>query len=116
MSLQEQIKKLNEPIIIYEYFSKKFKHEFKKNNQKYFVIPALNSSHFTNDQINNYQYDFLTKVWSGNNFFDPYQEAVNYMKNKNIFKFPYLSWTCDSHYSHVGADFYSSLLAKKILN
>lgn len=41
---------------------------------------------------------------------------VNYMKNKNIFEFPYLSWTCDSHYSHVGADFYSSLLAKKILN
>lgn len=116
LNLQDQIKKLNEPIIIYEYFSKKFKQEFKKNNQKYFVIPTLNSSQFTNDQFNKYQYNFLTKVWSGDNFYDPYPEAVNYMKNKNIFEFPYLSWTCDSHYSHVGADFYSSLLAKKILN
>ena len=116
LSQQDQIKQLDDHILIYEYFSNKFIKELKKDNQNFIIVPTLKSTQFLNDEFNNFRYKFLKEVWNGESFYDPYFEAVKYMKNKNIFKFPYLSWTCDTHYSHAGADFFSSFLVDKIQN
>ena len=61
MMVLPQIKKLSDPIIIYEYFSKKIKQEFTKNNQKYIVIPTLTPSQFTNDEFS-YKYTLFGKT------------------------------------------------------
>ena len=38
------------------------------------------------------------------------------MEDKNTYFYPYLSWDCDAHYSHEGANFFSKFISKKIKN
>lgn len=113
-SQEELIDSLADPIKVYEYISEKFIDELKKDNQKFMIVPTLKPSIFLKDDYHNFRYDFLKKTWGQNNFYDPYLDAVRYMEDKGIFKFPFLSWTCDSHYSHAGADFYSTYLTSII--
>ena len=113
-SQQELIDRLADPIKVYEYISEKFIDELKKDNQKFMIVLTLKPSKFLKDDFNDFKYDFLKKTWGQNNFYDPYSDAVRYMEDKGIFKFPFLSWTCDSHYSHAGADFYSTYLSSII--
>lgn len=114
LSHQDKLDSLDEPFKVYEHFSKKFIGELKKDNQKFMIVPTLKSTQFLNDEFNIFRYNLIKKTWDQQNFHDPYLSAIDYMKNKGIFKFPFLSWTCDTHYSHAGADFYSTYLASML--
>ena len=108
------IKELEEPKKIYSHFVKLFFDSFYKNEQKFIIVPTLKPNLFINSEYNNYRHEFLSKVWKNSFFYDPYLDAVEYMKKKDIYEYPFLSWECDSHYSHAGADFFSSYLLNKI--
>ena len=114
LSQQDLIDSLDEPLKVYQHISEKFIEELNKDNQKFMVVPTLNPSQFLNNKFDVFGYNSIKKIWSKKNFYDPYPDAVKYMKNKGIFKFPFLSWTCDSHYSHAGADFYSTYLTSML--
>jgi len=111
---KESIKRLKDPIKVYTHFTNLFLSELYKNNQKFLIIPTLKANIFVDSKYDEYRYNFLKKNWGNNFFYDPYLDAVDYMKSKNIFNYPFLSWKCDSHYSYAGADFYSSFLANKL--
>ena len=109
--------KLVKPLTIYEYFVNSFVNEFSSNKQKFLIVPTLKPNHFDKLPNNVYQYNKIKKIWLNKtkNFLDPQFRAQIFLKENNIYKFPYLSWDCDSHFSYAGAEFYSEFLYKEIL-
>ena len=48
-------------------------------------------------------------------FYDPMKDAIEFMKKRNKYKFPYLGHECDGHYTELGAEFLASY-SYKIFN
>ena len=72
---------------------------------------------FLNPDNNNFikntkEIDAIKKIYKDYNFFDPKPDFIAYLKDKDILKKPYLGYTCDGHYSSLGAE----LMAKYTLN
>ena len=89
-----------------------------QNKQSYLIIPNLRPSLFDKSEFEIFRYDYLKNIWNteSNNIDDPYLAAIKYMEDKNTYFYPYLSWDCDAHYSHEGANFFSKFISKKIKN
>ena len=96
------------------------KEEFIKNidiNSKLYVVQNLRPWFYDLNNItekNKFYLDevipFFSKTW-GEKYLNPKKDAEKYMIDLGQFKFPYLNWTCDYHYSHLGADFFSEYLS-----
>ena len=50
---------------------------------------------------------YLLNTWKDYKEFNPYKNAKNFMINRDIFAYPYLSMNCEAHYSEIGAEFYA---------
>ena len=112
-------KKYKEQKIIYEYLAEKFKEKIDRSTTKFYVIKTLKSNeieHFkTNDsKLFDDKVNFFKKVWGSENYYNPMNEAVAYLKSKGKYKFPYFSFSCDAHYDIEGALFYSKFISEKI--
>jgi len=116
-NFDKQIKNLKEPMIIYEHFAQKFINELNNDNLNYFIVPTLKPSLFEGSKYEMFKYDFIKDVWGideQSNQLDPYVSAIKFMKKREIFNFPYLSWKCDKHYAHRGAEILSTYVYKNL--
>ncbi len=111
----DQIEDLNEPLKIYDHFSKEFLVELDKNKQNFLIIPNLRRGLFERSDFEIFKYNYLKKAWNiDKKIEDPYLAAVKFLENKNMNFYPYLSWSCDPHYSHNGAKFFSIFISNAI--
>ena len=106
---------------VYQHLVDKFKKKIDRTNTKLIVIKTLKSNelnHFkTKDsKLFDDKVNFFKNSWKTEKYFDPMIDAVGYLKEKNKYEFPYLSFSCDTHYDTEGAIFYSKFIAKKIFN
>ena len=58
----------------------------------------------------------LKEIYKNYNFFDPRQEFITYLKNDNNLKPPYLGYSCDAHYSELGAKLLAQFTLEKFLS
>ena len=101
-------------IRIYDHIKKEFLNNL-QNNIKLYVILNLRPYTFEKDNLLNNQELFIKKkvipyllnTWKDYKEFNPYKNAKNFMINRDIFAYPYLSMNCDAHYSEIGAEFYA---------
>ncbi len=49
-------------------------------------------------------------------FYDPYNDSIEFMKNMNKYKFPFLGYECDAHYSEIGIEFLANYSYKVFKN
>ena len=57
----------------------------------------------------------LKEIYKNYNFFDPREEFIAYLKNNNNLKSPYLGYSCDAHYSELGAELLAKFTLEKFL-
>lgn len=110
-NFKTKVENLSEPMLIYEYFAKKFINELENDKLNYLVVPSLKPSLFEESKFEKFKYDYIKDIWGineQNTQADPYTSAIKFMKERESFNFPYLSWKCDGHYAHMGADFLST--------
>ena len=86
---------------------------------KLIVVKTLKSTeieHFRkkDSRIFNDKIKFFQDVWRDENYFDPMKDAIKYLKQRNKYSYPYLSFDCDPHYDKEGAMFYSKFISEKI--
>ena len=58
----------------------------------------------------------MKQIWSSSNYFDPNAEAAEYLKKINKLEFPYMGFSCDAHYSELGAEFLANYVKEKFEN
>ena len=59
----------------------------------------------------------MTKILSKYDFFyDPYEDSIKFMKDRNKFKPNYLSHSCDTHYTDLGTEFLANYTYKIFKN
>jgi hypothetical protein len=107
---------------IYKYIKEDFVKSLNKDTELY-VIYNVRSYHLLNKKkindeeifiLNNVK-PFLQKVWQKEGFYDPIEDAKNFLTENNKNEWPFLFiGDCDSHYSSVGVEFYSQYLKKII--
>ena len=105
--------------LIYKYLATIFKQSIDREITNLIVIKTLKSNEMENfktknNKILNDKIKFFQDIWGNEMYFDPMEDAIKHLKQKNIYKFPYLSFVCDAHYSEEGAKFYSKFVSKKI--
>ena len=105
--------------MIYKYLATIFKQSIDREITNLIVIKTLKSNEMENfktknNKILNDKIKFFQDIWGNEMYFDPMEDAIKQQKQKNIYKFPYLSIVCDAHYSEEGAKFYSKFVSKKI--
>lgn len=106
--------------IIYEYLANILKESIDRDVTKFIVIKTLKSTDMDyfriQDQLFNDKNNFFKTVWSSEDYYDPMISAIEYLKIKDLYNHPYLSFVCDSHYNKEGAIFYSKFISEKIIN
>ena len=65
-------------------------------------------------KIRNLAFKFFQDIWRNEMYFDLMENAIKHLKQKNMYKFSYLSFICDAHYREEGAKLYSKFVSKKI--
>ena len=65
-------------------------------------------------KIRNLAFKLFQDIWRYEMYFDLMEDAIKHLKQKKMYKFPYLSFICDTHYSEEGTEFYSKFVSKKI--
>lgn len=102
---------LEEKKIIYKYLSQQFLNEI-KNNQKIFIFFNINNHNFIHEsQIRT----IMKESWNPKIVNDPSIESITFLKKINKLSFPYMGYTCDGHYSELGAEFLSSYVSNIFL-
>ena len=105
--------------MIYKYLAMIFKQSIDREITKLIVVKTLKSTeieHFRkkDSRIFNDKIKFFQNVWRDENYFDPMKDAIKYLKQRNKYSYPYLSFDCDPHYDKEGAMFYSKFISEKI--
>ena len=77
---------------------------------KLIVFFNINNRNFLNEDKRR---SLMKQIWSSSNYFDPQIEAIEYLKKINKLEFPYMGFSCDAHYSSLGAEFLSDYVAEK---
>ena len=73
----------------------------------------LNVNNHEDMKYSNIRLEMISSLNKYNNFFDTQNSAIDYLKKNNKFKFPYLGFECDGHYSELGVKFLSEFTLKK---
>ena len=94
---------------IYKKFSEELTNFFKNNKINFLIIPSIKTREFKDSS----ERKFFSRVYT-ENYFDVLDEAKKYLIGLDKYKFPYLGWKCDAHYSYLGADFFSKKFFKLI--
>ena len=103
------VKDLYQKEKIYFFLKEKFLKELDKDT-KLLVFFNINNSNFLNESD---EKKILKKVWSDNYVYDPQVDSIDYLEKINKLHFPFMGYTCDGHYSRIGAEFLSDYVSKK---
>lgn len=99
----------NEKKKVYEYLVNK------ANNEIFSEIPTL--IFMNSDNVNfineTKEINALKEAYKNYNFFDPRSEFIDYLKKNKNLKNPYLGYSCDAHYSELGAKLLADYTVKK---
>ena len=87
----------------------------KADNEIFSVTPTLifmnsDNSNFLNETK---EISALKKIYKNYNFFDPREKFIEYLKNNNNLKTPYLGYSCDVHYSKLGTKLLAQFTLEK---
>jgi hypothetical protein len=104
-------KNFEEKKIIYRYLSQELLRKI-KNNQKLLVFFNINNNSF---MLETEERKTMKKIWEPTVVYDPKNESINFLKKINKLYFPFMGYTCDTHYSEVGAEFLSNYVAQEFL-
>ena len=100
---------------IYSYLVKNFK-EALSNNEKLHVFvnlrPKIISQKFYPEKKN---IEEMSKIW-GSQIINPINEGINFLKSKKKYNEPFFSFSCDGHYSELGAKFMANFVSNYFLN
>ena len=100
-------------INVYKFILNKAEKEvFNKVKTLIFFNLSNNENYEKRSERANIMINILDKY---NFFHNPFDESVNFMKNKNKYFFPYLGHVCDGHYSELGVEFLANY-SYKIFN
>ena len=58
----------------------------------------------------------MSSLWGLDKIIDPTTDGINYLKKINKNFYPFFSFSCDGHYSELGAKFMSEFVANYFLN
>ena len=91
--------------------------ELEQDKVKYFTFLNIQQYLFRpeNNNIRNIKnrkaFYFLKEAWRDKNSFDPLKSSIEYLKEKNLYKEPWLTLPCTSAYSEVGNEFMSAYVS-----
>ncbi len=100
--------------VVYSFLVKTFKNSL-VNSEKLFVFvnqrPKIISKEFYPEKKN---IEEMVKIW-GTDIVNPVEEGRNYLKKINRYKNPFFSFSCDGHYSKLGAKFMADFVSNYFL-
>ncbi|MDC0044215.1 hypothetical protein OAJ03_04905, partial [Candidatus Pelagibacter sp.] len=102
--------------IVYRFMIDKFYKNLSNNEKLYIFInprPKIIRQEKSAEK-NNIKY--MTELWGLDKVIDPTKSGINFLKSINKYEYPYFSFTCDGHYSELGAKFMSSYVSNHFLN
>ena len=104
--------KLSEKTKIYTYLKEKFISSIDDKTNIFVFFNIYNQSFLKENE----RRAIMKKIWSSSEFFfDPQVEAVEYLKKINKLNFPYMGFSCDAHYSELGAEFLANFVINKFI-
>jgi hypothetical protein len=118
ISDNEWNRRFKENKIIYSFLIDKFLQELEQDKVKYFTFLNIKQYLFRpeNNNIADHHkkrksFFFLKEAWRDKNSFDPLKASIEYLKEKNLYKEPWLTLACTSSYSEVGNEFISTYVS-----
>ena len=109
ISDDEKNRKFNENKIIYSFLVDEFFKELEHDKVKHFAFLNIKSYLFKPGKKLDEKkaFTFLKKIWEDKNSFYPLKSSIEYLKERDLYKEPWLSLSCDDSYSEVGSEFMS---------
>ena len=114
ISDDEWNRRFKENKIVYSFLIDKFLQELEQDKVKYFTFLNIKQYLFRpeNNNIKKREaFFFLKEAWKDKNSFDPLKSSIEYLKEKNLYKEPWLTLPCTSAYSEVGNEFMSAYVS-----
>ena len=117
ISDDEWNKRFKENKIVYSFLIDKFLQELEQDKVKYFTFLNIQQYLFRpeSNNIRNIKnrkaFYFLKEAWRNKNSFDPLKSSIEYLKEKNLYKEPWLTLSCTDTYSEVGNEFMSTYVS-----
>lgn len=97
---------------IYSYLREKFINSINDKSQLIVFFNIYNQSFLKESE----RRTIMKQVWSSSDFFfDPQFEAIEYLKKINKLNYPYMGFSCDGHYSELGAEFLANFVKSKFI-
>ena len=104
-----------EKSIVYKFLVAKFLENL-TNNEKLIVFtnprPKIISQEDFPEKKN---IKMMAQIWGDKYIIDATDKAINFLKDDNNYKHPYLSFDCDGHFSEYGASFMSDFVVESFL-
>ncbi|MDC0200467.1 SGNH/GDSL hydrolase family protein [Candidatus Pelagibacter sp.] len=106
---------------IYKYIKKNFDESLSEDVELFVFLNIRSYMFESNKNKKNKQaakiMQFIEQQWKNYpNLYNPLEFSKNILIEKNKFHFPYLSFTCDGHYSRLGANIISDYVSYVFLN
>jgi len=101
--------------IVYKYLVNKFKKSLDENQSLYVFVnprPKILSEKFYPEKKN---IEVMKKIW-GDSVIDPTINAIKFLKSENRYKSPFLSFSCDGHFSKYGANYMATFVTDYFSN
>ena len=114
ISDDEWNRRFKENKIVYSFLIDKFLQELEQDKVKYFTFLNIKQYLFKpeNNNIKKREaFFFLKEALKDKNSFDPLKTSIEYLKEKNLYKEPWLTLPCTSTYSEVGNEFMSTYVS-----
>jgi len=117
ISDDEKNRRFNENKIIYSFLVDKFLQEIERDKIKYFTFFNIKSYLFKPEDNNldeRKAFFFLMEAWEDENSFYPLKSSIEYLKEKNLYKEPWINQSCSNSYNefmsiYVSDIFYNNL-------
>jgi hypothetical protein len=97
---------------IYNYLKEKFTNSIDDKTKLIVFFNISNRDFLKEDK----RKKMMKEIWSSNIFFDPQAESIIYLKKINKLNFPYMGFSCDTHYSELGAEFMANYVKNKFVD
>ena len=107
-------RRFKENKIVYSFLIDKFLQKLEQDKVKYFTFLNIKQYLFRpeNNNIKKRKlFFFLKEAWKDKNSFDPLKSSIEYLKEKNLYKEPWLTLSCTETYSKVGNEFMSTYVS-----
>lgn len=112
----QEVKNIEEKKLIYNFMINKFYEKISNNEQIYIFVNPRPKIIQKNDSPEKENIKIMSSLWGLDKIIDPTTDGINYLKKINKNFYPFFSFSCDGHYSELGAKFMSEFVANYFLN